>query len=57
MNDYFFTATVGREATWIRALFNFQQAIELLACVAQRVGAVAGRSDRVISDLVFTIIT
>jgi hypothetical protein len=57
LEDYYFAAAVGLEAARIRPLFTKAQANVLLAEIAAKVDASAGRTDRIVSDLVFTIVS
>lgn len=56
LDDYYFAGAVALEAVKIRRLFAPDEASELLSLVAERVDATAGRTDRLVSDLVFFII-
>jgi hypothetical protein len=57
LDDYYFAAVVGMEAAKIRMLFGPEDATELLAQVAEQVDRAAGRPDRLVSDLVFDVIS
>ena len=56
LDDYYFAGTIALEAAKIRRLFAPDDASELLSLIAEQVDAAAGRTDRVVSDLVFFII-
>ncbi len=56
LDDYYFAGTVAMEAAKIRRLFAPDEASELLSLIAEHVDKEAGRTDRVVSDLVFFII-
>lgn len=56
LDDYYYAGTVALEAAKIRRLFAPDEASELLSLIAEHVDAAAGRTDRVVSDLVFFII-
>ena len=56
LDDYYFAGVVALEAGKVRHLFDTQSANEILAEIGERVDAAASRTDRVISDLVFSII-
>ncbi len=57
LDDYYFAASVAKEAALIRPLFDAEDALELLAEIAEKVDQVAGRKDRLVSSLVFDIIS
>ena len=57
IDDYYFAAAVGKEAAQLRTLFDVEDATELLAEIAERVDQAAGRTDRLVSSLVFDIIS
>jgi hypothetical protein len=57
LDDFYFAGVVALEASKIRQLFSDEQASELLSLIAEQVDAVADRKDRVISDLIFSIIS
>src|SRR5579871_6828876 len=57
LDDYYFAGATGLEAAQIRGLFEPKQTNELLGAIAERVDAVSGRSDRLVSDMVFTIVS
>ena len=56
IDDYYFAGAVALEAAKIRPLFSADEASELLSLIAEGVDAVAGRTDRAVSDLVFFIV-
>ena len=56
LDDYFFAGIVALEAAKLRTLFAPDDAAELLSQLGEQVDAVANRTDRVVSDLVFLII-
>ena len=56
LDDFYFAGVVALEASKIRQLFSDEQAGDLLSIIGEQVDAVAGRKDRVVSDLVFSII-
>ncbi len=55
LDDYYFAGVVALEASKIRQLFNTEEAKEILGQIGDQVDVAAGRSDRVVSDLVFSI--
>ena len=55
LDDYYFAGVVALEASKIRQLFETEEADEILGQIGDQVDAAAGRSDRVVSDLVFAI--
>lgn len=57
LQDLYFAAVVGLEAARIRALFTPGQANVLFALIGQKVDTAAGRRDRIVSDLVFSILS
>lgn len=57
LDDYYFAGVVALEAAKIRMLFASDTAAELLSLLAEHVDASADRNDRVVSDLVFHIIS
>jgi hypothetical protein len=57
LDDLYFAAVVGQEAARIRGLFTPAETKELLAAIGEHVDAAVQRSDRIVSDLVFTIIS
>ena len=57
LDDIYFAAVVGLEAARIRALFSSTETNELLAAIGEHVDAAAQRSDRMVSDIVFTIVS
>jgi hypothetical protein len=57
LEDLYFAAAVGLEAARIRALFTPGQANILFALIGEKVDAAGGRKDRIISDLVFSILS
>lgn len=56
LDDYYFAGAVALEAAKIRQLYTAPEASELLSLIAEGVDAVVARTDRVVSDLVFSII-
>jgi hypothetical protein len=56
LDDYYLAGVVALEAANIRALFAPDEAAELLSQLAEQIDSVAGRSDRVVSDLAFVLI-
>jgi hypothetical protein len=56
LDDYYFAGAVALEAAKVRQLFGAAAASEVLSLIAESVDAEAGRTDRVVSDLVFHII-
>jgi hypothetical protein len=57
LDDYYFAGVVALEAVRIRALYAPDEAAELMSLLAEQVDARADRSDRVVSDLVFFIVS
>jgi hypothetical protein len=57
MEDLYFAAVVGLETARIRNVFEASEANDLLSVIAERVDAVAERPDRLVSDLVFHIVS
>lgn len=57
LDDYYFAGVVALEAAKIRALFAPDEASELLSLLAEQIDAAADRSDRVVSDTAFFIIS
>ncbi len=55
LDDYYFAGVVALEASKIRQIFEADEADEILGQIGDQVDAAAGRSDRVVSDLVFFI--
>jgi len=55
--DLYFAAVVGLEAARIRSIYESRDANELLSAIADRVDAIAERADRLVSDMVFHIVT
>ena len=55
LDDYYFAGVVALEASKIRQLFDTEEADEILGQIGDQVDAAAGRNDRVVSDLVFSI--
>lgn len=56
LDDYYFAGVVGLEASKIRGLFRPEESAELLSQIGDRAAGMTGRTDRLISDLVFAII-
>lgn len=56
IDDYYFAGVVALEAARIRGLYPPAEAAELLSEIGEQVDAAAGRQDRVVSDLVFTLL-
>src|SRR5262245_29614867 len=56
LDDYYFAAVVALEASKIRQVFTEDEAVELLSQIADQVDAAARRNDRLVSDLVFSLI-
>lgn len=56
IRHYYFASVVGIEAAKIRTLYSDEVAEELLADVNEFVDSLGGRTDHMISDLVFDII-
>jgi len=56
LDDYYFAGVVAYEASTIRRHLDPDTASELLSELAAQVDRAAGRTDRVVSDLVFFII-
>ncbi|MGE3334095.1 MAG: hypothetical protein AB7I36_10655 [Rhodospirillaceae bacterium] len=55
IDDYYFAGVVALECARMRGFYNALEASEILGEVGDQVDAAAGRSDRVVSDLVFYI--
>ncbi len=55
--DLYFAAVVGLEAARIRSVYEANEANELLSTIADRVDVAAERSDRLVSDMVFHIVS
>lgn len=56
VDDYFFAAVVALETAKLRGLYTPEEATELLGEIGAQVDAKAGRTDRVVSDLVFLML-
>ncbi|MBX7200591.1 MAG: hypothetical protein K1X51_14580 [Rhodospirillaceae bacterium] len=56
IDDYFFAAVVALETAKLRGLYTPPEAAELLGEIGAQVDAKAGRTDRVVSDLVFLML-
>ena len=56
LEDYYFAGVVALEAAKIDRLFAPEEAAELLAAIGEQADAAAGRTDRLVSDLVFFIV-
>lgn len=56
IDDYYFAGVVALECARMRGLYGAQEATEILGEVGEQVDAVAGRQDRLVSDLVFLIL-
>ena len=56
IDDYYFAGVVALDAARIRGLYPPAEAAELLGEIGDQVDAAAGRQDRVLSDLVFTML-
>src|SRR6202012_3356001 len=56
LEDYYFAAAVALEAVKIPHLFSAEESAELLGLIGEQVDALAGRTDRVVSDMVFFLI-
>jgi hypothetical protein len=56
MDDYYFAGVVALECARMRGQYGALEASEILGEVGDQVDAVAGRRDRVVSDLVFFIL-
>jgi len=57
LDDYYFAAVVALEAAQIRTLYAHDEAAELMSLLAENVDAMADRTDRVVSDLVFFLVS
>ena len=57
LDDYYFAAAVAMEAGKIRSLFAPDEAAELLSELAEQIDAKADRTDRVVSDVAFFMIS
>lgn len=57
IDDYYFAAVVALEAAKLRTLYPPADAAELLSEIGEQVDAAVGRQDRVVSDLVFTLVS
>lgn len=57
LDDYYLAGVVALEAAQIRAAFPPDEAAELMSLLAEQVDALADRTDRVVSDLVFLIVS
>lgn len=55
IDDYYFAGVVALECARMRGFYNALEASEILSEVGEQVDAIAGRRDRVVSDLVFYI--
>lgn len=55
MDDYYFAGVVALECARMRGHYGMLEASEILGEIGEQVDAVAGRQDRVVSDLVFYI--
>jgi hypothetical protein len=53
LDDFFFAGAVGLETAPIRRLFTPEEAGDLLSEIAERADRAAGRSDRLVSAIVF----
>jgi hypothetical protein len=56
LDDYYFAGAVALECARMRGHYSAVEASEILGEVGEQVDAVAGRRDRVVSDLVFYIL-
>lgn len=56
VRHYFYAVIVGMEASKIRSLYQADIAEDLLADINEIIDKIAGRSDQLVSDLVFDII-
>lgn len=56
IDDFYFAGVVALECARMRGLYGPLEASEILGEVGEQVDAVAGRQDRVVSDLVFHIL-
>jgi len=56
LDDYYFAGVVALEASKIRRLFAPDEASELLSLIAEQIDGAAGRKDRIVSDLAFSIV-
>ncbi len=56
IDDYYFAAVVALEAAKLRGLYTPNEAAELLGEIGDQVDAAVGRQDRVVSDLVFSLV-
>jgi hypothetical protein len=56
LDDYYFAGVVALAASRIRSLFPARESAELLSVIGEQVAGVAGRTDRLVPDLVFAII-
>jgi hypothetical protein len=57
LDDYYFAGVVALEAAKIRKLFAPDEASELMSILAEEIDAAADRTDRVISDVAFFMIS
>lgn len=57
LEDYYYAGAVALEAAKIRRLFEPGEASELLSQIGEQVDAAAGRTDRLVSDLTFFIVS
>jgi hypothetical protein len=57
IDDYYFAGVVALDAVRIRGLYSPSEATELLGEIGDQVDAAAGRQDRVVSDLVFLMLS
>ncbi len=57
IDDYFFAGVVALDAVRIRTIYTPEESQELLGEIGAQVDAAAGRQDRVVSDLVFLMIS
>jgi hypothetical protein len=57
IDDYYFAGVVALDAARIRLLYDPPEATELLGEIGAQVDGAAGRQDRVVSDLVFLMLS
>jgi hypothetical protein len=56
MDDYYFAGAVALETSKVRELFDDYDSHKILGLIGGDVDGVSGRSDRIVSDLVFKIL-
>jgi hypothetical protein len=56
LDDYYFAGVVALEASRIRRLFHPMDGDELMSSIGSSISAVANRSDRLVPDVMFSIV-